>query len=1443
MCEELSWCMTKGQRRSLVALAVAATLFGGAQLMRPIGEQYIGPMVNEQLNTAINGTATYNNFEIGWDGSVYIKDLTIRDAKGATVADVPETEVTLDVVEALKMPFTNASALHLIRSVTLKSPTIHAIEQSDNSWNITSLIKEKESDSEMDFRGYISVDEGKAYIDWLNGRKTVVDAIDGTVKLGDYPKLDGAVTADIDGQAVTVRGSYSNDVNADFNMYIGADRLSLQYGNDFIPANVQAKILGGDLKQVALTIKRSDGQYSFEGGFDIDGLQADYANATVSDSPFTIRGAGAHVTLDGTDINVTNAKAAVNGQQFFGFGTVNIENTDNPDLNLTISGTQIEVDKLMPMSATGLVGGTVHLTGPVDSFTATGSVEARNVNYAGLVVEDGSTNFIYENDVVNLADISLQLNGGTATGRANYNLKSEDYEVALVGTDVPLGLIGQALNEPIYGAVSGQAYVKGNAQASNPTLTAVFEGSNIGYDSLELDTVAGQIDGADGIYAIKYLNGTVGDGKFTAYGVATTDTIALQVSGKDIPLHMLSSYVGQPMEGTATVDGTIEGALSNPTAHLQVVSDGGRVAGIRFDNTYLDVSLENQVATINKGFLQDGHGYYDLSGTAELNGSKNLNLDVVAETVRIESIAPLVTDTKITGWLSLHSKVSGTLDSPIVRGFVHAWDGSVAGKLYSDVHFGFRYADNFLGVRDLVAKAYGATFYGQGKMVNNELDFSFFGDTIYLRPWLKDYADVSGYMTVEGTVKGNLDKPILEATVGSNAVTVNGMALKNIRGNMYADPTVINLQKLSFDEGESGHFMIDGGMTLDGQQRLFGYATIENGNLSNFLKLSKSSIENMTGAINGRLDIGGTLNNPDLALRGTIDNIAVGDTLWGTAVVDIGFEDKKITIHQGELPIGNGIIAAAGTADLNGDSNIQIAANNVALSYVTPLFKNQVALDGNLHLMANVTGKTLNPHVELSTEIVNANYNGVGLDRVYAMATMDDKVIHVQQLVGQRGEYKARISGDMPLAAIYTSGYLPPGDKSAMDLTLDVNEADLAVLPLMTPMITEGIGPLQGSAHITGTYEQPEVNGIISVKDGTIHFRDVKKDLTGVFTQLIFKGQQLEIIGGATMGKGNMGLSGKVNWQGTSLTDYSAVAQFNGLEVDSDYFSGPLNGEIGILNKEGLPTVAGHIDLEKNTIAIPLSLTSSEGGDPIGLDVTINVGKKVRLYSAGLYDIILGGGAHIGGTTTRPDIDGGFEVKEGTLKYLNNTFKITTAKVDFVYGTFMPILHAEAVARVQSYKVNLEVNGPVEQMDLRLTSEPYLEERQIISLLTFGYSNGNDSSLSSDDASALLAAGVRSALSGYIEGTLKNNLGLDRINITSGSLDPNEDSNSTTNGYYNIEIGKYLLPNLMVTYSQGLNNDIQSYGIQYDINSHFSVNGWMNSNDHSYFGAQWQSEF
>ena len=106
--------MKKGQRKWLAGAVVLAVAFGGAQLLRPVGEQIVGPIVQEQLNTAINGQADYSSFNIGWDGTVHIGDLSIKDTEGKVVADVPSTEVSLDMLEAVKLPFGQSAPLRLI---------------------------------------------------------------------------------------------------------------------------------------------------------------------------------------------------------------------------------------------------------------------------------------------------------------------------------------------------------------------------------------------------------------------------------------------------------------------------------------------------------------------------------------------------------------------------------------------------------------------------------------------------------------------------------------------------------------------------------------------------------------------------------------------------------------------------------------------------------------------------------------------------------------------------------------------------------------------------------------------------------------------------------------------------------------------------------------------------------------------------------------------------------------------------------------------------------------------------------------------------------------------------------------------------------------------------------------------------------------------------------
>ena len=51
-----------------------------------------------------------------------------------------------------------------------------------------------------------------------------------------------------------------------------------------------------------------------------------------------------------------------------------------------------------------------------------------------------------------------------------------------------------------------------------------------------------------------------------------------------------------------------------------------------------------------------------------------------------------------------------------------------------------------------------------------------------------------------------------------------------------------------------------------------------------------------------------------------------------------------------------------------------------------------------------------------------------------------------------------------------------------------------------------------------------------------------------------------------------------------SLPNYKAAVQLDGLDVRSEYVRGPLNGELYIAERDGLPTLIGNLDLGKHPI-------------------------------------------------------------------------------------------------------------------------------------------------------------------------------------------------------------------------------------------------------------------
>ena len=416
---------------------------------------------------------------------------------------------------------------------------------------------------------------------------------------------------------------------------------------------------------------------------------------------------------------------------------------------------------------------------------------------------------------------------------------------------------------------------------------------------------------------------------------------------------------------------------------------------------------------------------------------------------------------------------------------------------------------------------------------------------------------------------------------------------------------------------------------------------------------------------------------------------------------------------------------------------------------------------------------------------------------------------------------------------------------------LQLDNAGLDVLTFLTPYVTEADGPIQGAVKIGGTLDAPTVNGDIAVKNGTIKFKDTAYPLANINADLTFKGRSAVLSGSGTMDKkgkknpGSISLDGKAAWSGRSLNSYSLAADFSGLYLNCPYYDGPITGYVNVTPGDGRPKVSGLMQVDNTTVDIPLALASSSEGPDLDLDFTLTLGNKVRLYNPALYDLMVNGSVTFQGNLNHPHPSGRFEATRGTVHYLDTNFRVTKAKADFSrYDSFLPYVDAEGFSRVGQYNVMLTLRGQADNMDLMLRSDPPLTKPQIVSLITLRNSGGRpQSSLSEKDMDSLLGSGIRMTLNSLgLTQSLEKALSLDMLTVTNGSLNLNDKNTDVSRNYYNIEMGKYLFNDFMVTAAFGINHGDDRFGFMYDLGSKFSVNAWT-SDDDSFIGGVYKYSF
>ncbi|WP_274954038.1 translocation/assembly module TamB domain-containing protein, partial [Negativicoccus succinicivorans] len=723
------------------------------------------------------------------------------------------------------------------------------------------------------------------------------------------------------------------------------------------------------------------------------------------------------------------------------------------------------------------------------------------------------------------------------------------------------------------GAYAGTINGRGAVELHDGEMAlATFTGSGTGVSGagIKTDSLRTSLRYEAGALAVHYLNGTMGDGTFTAFG--NTDTPqGIQVAAHHLPLSYLSGLAGVTMSGAADLTGQLTGSVSAPQFVGTVSARDGAIHGLSYTSIHGDVAYVDDTFTTNRLVWQDAEGGHVVSGNAQLGGAKALDLTVQSDNIRLESLlhaADLPLDA--TGWATNSLTVHGTVDQPEASGELHLWDGSVLGELYQDVVVRYRYNGDILYLDEALASMYNGTLHASGTIAPNALNVQLQASEIDIDRVLreKNTYGLAGTVSAEGVLRGTPADLRLEADFWGHNLYANGEPIDGLRGHLAYGEGVVGLTDTTLTQRD-GVYRLNGTYCLDGGV-FRGAGDVDGADIARLLSLANIPHGNLAGQVTGHVELKGTAANPSLRINGKLENGSIDGKPFGTTEIDADYANRVATIRKLHMPIGAGVLAAAGTADLDGEIDMQVAAKDVDVTYVTALAGQPLDLTGNLNVSAVFTGPTKTPVMDMSFELSNGAFAGVTFDRFIGLLNMRDQIIEVNQTLLQREPYQLSMYGKVPVAALTKAGRATQSNES-MNLEIRLDKADLELLRALSPAVLSATGETKGGITVTGTLADPHINGRIFVADGAATIETMKSPLEHIQAELKCNGKSATWRGQTTIGGGDLTTAGEVRW--TDFTDmrYEGTLDADAINPQSSYYSGPLTAHLQLAQQAGMP--------------------------------------------------------------------------------------------------------------------------------------------------------------------------------------------------------------------------------------------------------------------------------